>query len=246
MGDMINRFLSGKKKYSVFIATFLTSVITMAVSDPAQAQELQEFVPMLAMLISGVAYLIVEGWNDSRRTQTEAAYYNMLTAQHQAQAAAGGRAEGGSTTTTSATASVNTEPCDEAGFISSIHTRAVELARTAFPDAPQELQSIYRAAEAIGQKTLCRDIREALAYWDYLSGLAEDAWKQLEFDNKDERGCKLHPPELYEFRATVKRAQTNYENLKKLAESGKEWARSFPGGATIYSLGAFAGEVIGA
>jgi hypothetical protein len=243
MGDMINRFLSGKKKYSVFIATFLTSAITMAVSDPQQAQELQEFVPMLAMLISGVAYLIVEGWNDSRRTQTEAAYYNMLTAQHQAQAGGGERAGRGNTTTTTAPA----EPFDEARFINSIHTGAVELARTAFPDAPQGLQSIYRAAEAIGQKTLCHDIREALAYWDYLSGLAEDAWKQLEFDNKDERGCKLHPPELYEFRATVNRVNSCYEKLQALVRSGGDWRRlSSPiYGLTVYSVGAFAGEGVG-
>lgn len=240
MGEMINKFLQGKKKYSVFIATFLTSIITMAVQDPGQAQELQEFVPMLAMLISGVAYLIVEGINDSKRTETEAAYYNMLTAQHQANTAIGTGGEN----TTSSTTMIATEPFDEAAFINTIHAGAVELAKTAFPDAPDSLVSIYHAAEAIGQKTPTNDIREALAYWDYLCGLAEDAWKQLEFDTKDEKGCKLHPPELYEFRATVKRVQTNYENLKKLAESGKDWTRSYPHGATLYSLGAFAAEVI--
>lgn len=242
---MINKFLQGKKKYSVFIATLLTSVITMAVQDPEQARELQEFVPLLAMLISGVAYLIVEGWNDAKRVGAEEAYYNMLGQKYQAEVSA----VSGSTTVPTAPTGTATaappEPFDGAEFISRIHAGAVELAKTAFPEAPTALSSIYRAAEVVGGKTECHDIREALVYWEYLAGLAEDVWKDLEYNRKDERGCKLHPPELYEFRAVVKKNRTNLANLEELARSGRQWQGGYATGTTLYNVGAFAAEKLG-
>lgn len=243
MGDRINRFLSGKKKYSVWIATFLTSVITMAVSDPGQAQELQEFVPMLSMLISGIAYLVIEGWNDSKRAQAQAAYYTAVAATAPAQEA---QTPAAGTTAPAGTAAAQ-QPFDEAGFIKEIHTAAEELAKRAFPDAPTALISVYKAAEQIGQKMECEDIRQALAYWNYLAGLAEDAWKELEFNNKDTQGCKLHPPQLYEARANLRRVQTALKNLEDMVASGVDWRKGANPtlGLTIYSVGSLAGETLG-
>lgn len=244
MGDSINKFLQGKKKYSVFIATFLTSVISFLVQDPQQAQELQEFVPLLAMLVSGVAYLIVEGWNDVHRAQAEEAYYNMLSATKQTSLPAESCPKPAAQA--AGTGAVTVEPFDEAEFVRQVHAGAVGLAKAAFPDAPEALTSIYRAAEEVGKKLECTDIRQALAYWNYLRGLAEDAWKQLEFQSKDSQGCKLHPPELYEFRATVKRTATTLKNLDDLSQTSYDWRR-LRGlwGATVYSVGALAGEALG-
>jgi len=240
MGDRINAFLKGKKKYSVYIATLLASILAMVVTDPQQQAELQEFVPLAAMVLSGIVYLVVEGWNDSKRIQAEQAYYNAVAATQPGTVSAPAQAPA------QATARAE-ERFDEAAFVKQVHTAAVELAKKAFPDAPEALTSIYRAAEAVGQKLECNDVREALAYWGYLQGLAEDAWRELEFDNKDERGCKLHPPELYEFRATLNRVNSCYEKLQALVRSGGDWRRpSSPiYGLTVYSVGAFAGEGVG-
>jgi phosphoribosylamine-glycine ligase len=70
---MLNRFLSGKKKYSVFIATFLVAVLQMFVGDPETQKELMDFVPTLAMMLSGIVYLVVEGRLDAQREKTNTA-----------------------------------------------------------------------------------------------------------------------------------------------------------------------------
>lgn len=232
MGDRINKFLAGKKKYSVFIATFLTAVVTTFVGDPQRAAELQEFVPLLAMLVSGVAYLVVEGWNDIRRAEAEQAYYTMLSTKPQV-----AQAE------PAAQPAPVPQPFDEAEFIRGLHTAAGELAKKAFPEAPRALTSLYRAAEQLGQQTECTDIRQALAYWRYLQGLAEDAWKELEFNNKDPNGCKLHPPDLYEFRATCRRATATLEELENAVRAGFDWRQcksTTQGTPTLYSVGELA------
>lgn len=240
MGDKINRFLQGKKKYSVYITSVLVSIITLAVSDPAQQKELMDFVPLVAMVLSGIVYLVVEGWNDSKRAEAEQAYYNAFAATQAASPPPEQKPP-------AQPAQKAEEPFDEAAFVKQVHTAAVELAKKAFPDAPEALTSIYRAAEAVGQKLECKDIREAVAYWSYLQGLAEDVWKELEFNNKDASGCKLHPPELYEFRATVNRVNNCYEKVQELAKSGRDWRRLMSPiyGLTVYSVGALGGEAHG-
>ncbi len=237
MGDKINRFLQGKKKYSVYIATLLTSIITMAVPDPGAQAELQELVPLAAMVLSGIAYLIVEGWNDTRRAEAEEAYYNMLAATRQTHLPA-----------TPAQESVTTQapsgppPFNEAEFIRDFHARVVETAGKLFTDSPASPPNLYRAAEHLGQRTECHDIREAVAYWEYLAQLAEDAWRQLEFDTRDEKGCKLFSPDLYEFRATSKRTAALLDKLQKMDRTADEWRKRGgpPWGVTLYSVGSMA------
>jgi hypothetical protein len=61
---MINKFLEGKKKYSTFIITILVAIVNMVVADDATRQELTTYIPTAAIMMSGLAYLLIEGIRD--------------------------------------------------------------------------------------------------------------------------------------------------------------------------------------
>jgi hypothetical protein len=64
----MNKFLEGKKKYSVFWLTLLAAVIQLFTLSPEAQQEVTSWIPTLATILSGITYLIIEGIRDIKRT----------------------------------------------------------------------------------------------------------------------------------------------------------------------------------
>jgi hypothetical protein len=64
----MNKFLEGKKKYSIFWVTLITAIIQLFALSPEAQQEVSSWIPTLAAILSGITYLIVEGIRDIKRT----------------------------------------------------------------------------------------------------------------------------------------------------------------------------------
>lgn len=64
---MLQQWLDGKKKYSAFIITMLVTLLEAFKLSPETTAEISTYIPMLGTLISGVAYIIVQGIIDNKQ-----------------------------------------------------------------------------------------------------------------------------------------------------------------------------------
>ncbi len=239
---MLNRFLAGKKKYSVYIATFLVAAIEMFSGDPEVQKELADFVPLLAMVLSGIAYLVVEGRIDAQREKTNTA---------QAQAAvvmANGTINGTQAQPAAAQPEIQPiaasqpqipkppEPLD----IKLFHERV--LNDTAAKYTEQNPAAVFNEAKDKGSITTCHDIKQARDYWDYLVTLAYDAAAYVkEQTGIDKPGpCKVRSPEYMAVQRDLMKTIANRDLVYALAQSNIDWKRALGPNDTLYHVGVLA------
>jgi len=78
MGNALNNFMVGKKKYSAsVILPIIIAIINVFVTNTETANSLvelvQEFLPTIIALVGGVGYAIIEGINDNTKLKTATA-----------------------------------------------------------------------------------------------------------------------------------------------------------------------------
>ena len=243
---MLNRFLAGKKKYSVYIATLLVAAIEMFTGDPEISKELMDFVPMLAMVLSGIVYLVVEGRLDGQREKTN-------TAQAQAALAV---AQG---TITGAQA----QPAQPQQEIPPISAFQPQIPKPPEPldiklfhervlnDTPAKYTEVNPAtvffeARDKGSVTTCQDIKQAQDYWDYLVTLAYDAEQFVkEQTGIDKPGpCKVRSPEYAQMQLELMKTIRNRDAVYALARANIDWRRQISPNDTLYHVGVLAEEIL--
>ena len=72
MGDILNNFMTGKKKYSAsVILPIIVAAINVFVTNTETANTLvelvQEFLPTIIALVGGAVFTVVEGVNDNSK-----------------------------------------------------------------------------------------------------------------------------------------------------------------------------------
>lgn len=246
---MINKFLAGKKKYSVFITTLLVSAIQLFVVDPGQQRELGDMVPMMAMVLSGIVYLVVEGTRDIQREKTNTEYYKALNLgvvsteppNHTEIGIAPHKSSPGEPT--SQPQKTPPEKFDVAGF----HENIMSSVKATYTEVNPA--TVYYQARDKGMLTGCTHISQAEDYWDYLLSLAfdaEDYLRQAVQQTQKAQVCQPRDPAYYAMQRDVRNTVQCRENLRELAQSSIDWkAKLPPNYATLYNLGGLAGELLG-
>ena len=246
---MLNRFLSGKKKYSVFIATFLVAVLQMFVVDPETQKELMDFVPTLAMMLSGIVYLVVEGRIDAQREKT-----NTVQAQA-AVAMANGTINGTQaqpaqpqqeiqpTTASQPQIPKPPEPLD----IKLFHERV--LNDTAAKYSEQNPATVFFEARDKGSVTTCHNIKQAQDYWDYLVTLAYDAEQFVKEQTSGVKpgegsACKVRSPEYVAMQLDLMKTLRNRDAVYALARTNIDWRQKLYPNDTLYHVGVLAEELL--
>jgi hypothetical protein len=241
---MLNRFLSGKKKYSVFIATFLVAVLQMFVGDPETQKELTDFVPTLAMMLSGIVYLVVEGRLDGQRAEAEALKKlyepNELKKFKQAQPAQLHQEIQPIATQPTQQTLQTQETLD----IKLFHERV--LNDTAAKYSEQNPATVFSEAKDKGSVTTCHDIKQAQDYWDYLVTLAYDAEQYVrEATQVDKPGqCKVRSPEHVAAQLEVSKTIRCRDLVYTLAQTNIDWRRKISPNDTLYHVGVLAEELL--
>ncbi len=250
---MLNRFLAGKKKYSVYIATLLVAAIQMFGGDPAVQQELTDFVPLLAMMLSGIVYLIVEGRLDGQRAEAEAEaiksaeYYKTHPEGNSTQnegeahpAAAQQEIQPIADSRQPTVDSQQSEPLD----IKLFHERV--LNDTAAKYSEQNPATVFSEAKDKGSVTTCHDIKQAQDYWDYLVTLAYDAEQYVkEQTGIDKPGpCKVRSPEHVAAQLEVSKTIRCRDFIYALAQTDIDWRRKISPNDTLYHVGVLAEELL--
>jgi hypothetical protein len=249
---MLNRFLSGKKKYSVFIATFLVAVLQMFVVDPETQKELMDFVPTLAMMLSGIVYLVVEGRLDGQRAEAEALksaeYYkthpegNSTQTITQAQPAAS-QQEIQPISASQPQIPKPPEPLD----IKLFHERV--LNDTAAKYSEQNPATVFFEARDKGSVTTCHNIKQAQDYWDYLVTLAYDAEQFVKEQTSGVKpgegsACKVRSPEYVAMQLDLMKTLRNRDAVYALARTNIDWRQKLYPNDTLYHVGVLAEELL--
>lgn len=242
--------LEGKKKFTAYLVGIISSVIGLLVTTGIIGEGTADAVTSVMAVAAPILGAALYDWFQSRHDVAKE--YAKAEIARSRNSAPSGTATGTCRQYEQTAPAVQpgekirpVDDFDQTEFISYVHSQAVDTASSMFPAAPTSLTSILRAAEQVGTKIPCTDIRQAEAYWDYLAELAEDAWKQLEFDNRDAKGCKLFPPQLYEARANTRRINAFRNSLQRMIEANADWSQarsSTTALPTLYSIGLYAGE----
>ncbi len=259
---MVNKFLAGKKKYSVFITTLLVALIEMFVVEPEAQKELMDFVPLGAMLLSGIVYLTVEGVNDLQREKTNTARAHSGSAASVAQVPYRSPVtQNGAVAILTPTDGQISPPGSFQPFDPQVFDERVELhAKQGYLEANDITR--FFAAQDVGFATKCQHISQALAYWDYLVMRAHKAfeakfgypYEEADKHLKDDKTCPYYSVDsmarqkgadfwrmLLDLRRTIKCA----EDLSQLAMSDIKWeSKIAPPHDNLHSLGVLAGEVL--
>jgi len=251
---MLNRFLAGKKKYSVYIATLLVAAIQMFGGDPAVQKELTDFVPLLAMVLSGIVYLVVEGRLDGQRAEAEAIksaeYYkthpegNSTQIITQAQPAAAQQEIQPMVASQPISTNLNqSQPLD----IKLFHERV--LNDTAAKYSEQNPATVFFEAKDKGSATTCYNIKQAQDYWDYLVTLAYDAHAYVEEQTSGVKpgegsACKVRSPEYVAMQLEVSKTIRCRDNVYVLAKTNIDWRKTLGPNDTLYHVGVLAEELL--
>jgi len=245
---MLNKFLSGKKKYSVFIATFLVAVLQTFVGDPETQNELMDFVPTLAMMLSGVVYLIVEGIIDAQREKTNTA---------QAQAAVGIAKRGLAPpaqpqqefTPIAASQPISTSNFNQSQAldIKLFHERVLNDTGAKYTELNPA--TVFSEAKDKGSVTTCHDIKQAQDYWDYLVTLAYGAEQYVRAQTLEVRpgegpACKVQSPEYVYMQLEMSKTIRNRDNVYTLAGTSIDWRKKLFPNDTLYHIGVLAEELL--
>lgn len=260
---MINKFLSGKKKYSVFITTLLVAALEMFVTDPEAQKELMDFIPMLAMMLSGITYLVVEGIRDIQREKNQARLSPGMPAAAPDAAAAPPQFPHNTQPSPQPQNPQNSPPQPvvwQPLDMSDIEARVEHLARDHYLES-NEFTRLY-AAESVGRHIPCVHIDQALQYWDYLVSLAHKAfeakfgfpYQEADKHLADDKSCPYYSIDnmarqrgidFWRMLLDLRRILRNAEALNKVAANDFQWQAVVPQQYhNVYSLGSCAPGIV--
>lgn len=258
---MINKFLAGKKKYSVFITTLLVAALEMFITDPEAQKELMDFVPMLAMMLSGITYLLVEGIRDIQREKNLSSPGTPATAPDSAVAP-----PQFPDTTQGSPPPQNPQNFTPQALVwqpldmNDIEARVEHLAKDHYLEA-NEFTRLY-AAESLGRHIPCVHIDQALQYWDYLVNLAHKAFEAkfgFPFQDADkhladDKSCPYYSIDnmarqrgidYWRMLLDLRRIQRHAEALTKVAANDFQWQQVVPQqDHNVYYLGIHAPGIV--
>lgn len=198
MGEALNNFMAGKKKYSAaVILPIVIAIINVFVTDPEAQTSIvglvQEFLPTVIALVGGVAYTVVEGVNDNSKIKNSAviAQGNGTVAAQPVTASQPSQVQ--AQPAVSAALDPAPQPWDIQAFDELIKKKV-----TATYGVQTPATELYQAMNT-GADTHCDYIEHAVDYWDYLIMKADarfsDVWG-YSFREAQERvkepGCPTH------------------------------------------------------
>jgi hypothetical protein len=237
---MLQKFLDGKKKYSAFIITALTTVIPLFIQDPEAQKTIMDFVPSLAAAAAGIFYIVTQGGIDKEKEKAKAAL------------ATGGAA---ATITQADVAAqpaqpqvqsqpVPAEPAPEPLDLKLFHERVLNDTLAKYSE--QNAATVFYTAKDKGGMTTCHDIKQAQDYWDYLVTLAYDAEQYVrEATNVDQPGpCKVRSPEHVYMQNELSKIIRYRDNVYALAQTNVDWRAKLGGNDTLWHIGVLAEELL--
>ncbi|MBM4447515.1 MAG: hypothetical protein FJ023_09295 [Chloroflexi bacterium] len=241
---MLNKFLVGKKKYSVFITTAIIALLDIFGVRPDMQNELMEFIPMVAMVLSGIIYLIMEGTRDIQREKTN-------TAAVQAQAgvvmANGVNIPRNIAVAQPAQSQPEIQPIDQLSpepfDVKTFHERVLNDTDLRYTEVNPA--TLYYMAKDKGRVTTCTDIKQAQDYWDYLVTLAYEANAYVNELSKPKPGeCRRPGPEYYASQLDLAKTIRFRDSVHRLADSGIDWKARVANNDSLINVGALAEEVL--
>ena len=237
---MINKFLSGKKKYSVFIATFLVAAIEMFTGDPEVSKQLMDFVPMLAMILSGITYLIVEGRLDLQREQT---HTEAVKAENSSHSLPGyGLDAPQPAKAQPARSSEEIQPIHEFD-VKTFHARVLNDVEAKYTE--KNPATIFYQARDKGSITTAYSLEQAIDYWDYLVTLAYDANAYIKDVTTDETDpCRRTSPEYLLSQRDISKTLRYREAVYALSNTNIDWKAKLGPNDTLYRVGVLAGDLL--
>jgi len=238
---MLNKFLAGKKKYSVFITTAIIALLDTFGIRPDMQNELMELVPLVAMVLSGIIYMVMEGTRDIQREKT-----NAVAAQADVVMANGNIPRNIAVTQPAQpqpeilpTEQPTSEPFD----VKTFHERVLNDTDLRYTEVNPA--TIYYTAKDKGRVTTCTDIKQAQDYWDYLVTLAYEANAYINELTKPKPGeCRRPGPEYYASQLDLAKTLRFRDNVYRLADSGIDWKAHVGGNDSLINVGALAEEVL--
>jgi hypothetical protein len=237
---MLQKFLDGKKKYSAFIITALTTVIPLFIQDPEAQKTIMDFVPSLAAAAAGIFYIVTQGGIDKEKEKAKAALATGGAAATITQADVAAQPAQPQVQSQPAPAEPAPEPLDLKLF----HERV--LSDTAAKYSEQNAATVFYTAKDKGGMTTCHDIKQAQDYWDYLVTLAYDAEQYVrEATNVDQPGpCKVRSPEHVYMQNELSKIIRYRDNVYALAQTNVDWRAKLGGNDTLWHIGVLAEELL--
>lgn len=181
---MINKFLEGKKKYTAFLLPLLIAAVQAFQLDSAVQQQLMDYLPTIAAVISGVAYMVIEGTLDharasaaaqSAQTAVATSYVNSMSLAQDSSAAAVGQTQSQAQATAAPAQPMNTSApvasFDAEAFDSLVEAKAKET----YLEANDMTR--YFAAQALGDATKFQSQYQQMQYRDYMEDKALKAFQ---------------------------------------------------------------------
>jgi hypothetical protein len=203
MGNFLNNFMIGKKKYSsAVVLPIIIALVNVFILDPVTREHttnlLSEFMPTMIALVGGVSYAIIEGINDNTKIKAGCTagagpvLTPIITPQVMAQVAAGnpqGEASGSAQPQLQNSAAWDMKAFDEKVKQKAPITYGVLNSSTEFNQA---LLS--------GQDAPANNIADLMAYWDYVQMKADMRFSEVwgysfreAVDKVSEPGCPTCP-----------------------------------------------------
>lgn len=237
---MIQKFLDGKKKYSALIITLAAAVIPILVQDPEAQKTVLDLVPSLAAVITGVFYIITQGKIDDDKVKAQAANGQAATVQ-----AAQATAEQAAKVAETVTSAIQTPPAEpEVEFdVKSFHQTVLDTVKSIYTE--ENPATIFYRARDLGDSTICRSLKQAKQYWDYLIslGYSADEWfKEMDAKKKGQCGRSIEYAIWLQGFQTVLHQQAD---LLQLMNTGIDWkAKLTPTNCTLIHVAAQAREML--
>lgn len=172
---MLQNWLDGKKKYSAFIITIAAAILESLNLSPELQAEITAYIPMLATIASGIAYIIIQGRIDNSKTvanstngsATAAAVATVIpTTQTSAPSAVAA-----ASTTVAQPAAAAAVPFNAEEFDKLVE----EKAKTDYLEANDITR--YFAAQDLGNTSKWAGLYHQLAYQDYMVAKAMKAFE---------------------------------------------------------------------
>ena len=247
-------FMTGKKKFTMFLITAATALINSYVADPDQAETFiqlaTQYIPTLVVFAGALFGVNRETKVDVEREKTKQAEATTM----QTEAA---KVIKEADILQPIAEEAYFDPFDHEAFAKKLEARA---ARTYLEVTPA---TVYFASLDKGKSTRCQHLDQALAYWDFLVTRVrlafthmygfpyEEADKHLADDNKDcpyysvENMARQKGIHFWNMLRQVRWISRKQAELESLALTDIEWkARLSPTDQTLFGVGNLAYEML--
>lgn len=237
---MLQKFLDGKKKYSAFLITVLAALVPLFVPQPEAQNQVMELVPSIAVILSGIVYMVTQGKIDDDKVKVQAVNGQTATATASLPGALAPAPQAQPTATVLAPAPV--EP--EIEFdVKTFHQTVLDTVKSIYTEVSPA--TIFYRARDLGKTTVCQSLKQARQYWDYLVGLGydADAWfKEMDAKTKGQCGRSVN---YAIWQQDFSNTLNQQGDLYQLLNSGIDWQTKLtPTNCTLINVGAQAKEML--